>query len=72
MLILHCVYKSREINIGFLEFSSCFDSSKFSQSHSLIHMLIEIWHQNMTVTSYKDIDIWISFMSPVFKNLSPI
>ena len=51
MLILNCVYKSREINIGFLEFSSCIDSSKFWQSHSLIYMLIEIPHQNM----YNDI-----------------
>ena len=47
MLILKCVYESREINIGSLEFSSCFDSSKFWQSHSLIHKLIEIPHQNM-------------------------
>ena len=47
MLILKCVYKSREINISFLEFSSCFDSSKFLQSHSLIHKLIGIPHQNM-------------------------
>ena len=51
MLILKCVYKSREINIGSLEFSSCSDSSKFWQSHSLIHKLIEIPHQNM----YNDI-----------------
>ena len=34
-----------------LEFSSCFDSSKFWQSHSLSHVLIEIPHQNM----YNDI-----------------
>ena len=47
MLIFKCVYKSREINIGCLEFSPCFDSSKFWQSHSLIHKLIEIPHQNM-------------------------
>ena len=47
MLILKCVYKSGEINTGSLEFSSCFDSSKFWQSHSLIHKLIEIPHQNM-------------------------
>ena len=47
MLILKCVHKSREINIGSLEFSSCFDSPKFWQSHSLIHKLIEIPHQNM-------------------------
>ena len=51
MFILKCVYKSREINIGFLEFSSCFDSSKLWQSHSLIHKLIVIPHQNM----YNDI-----------------
>ena len=47
MLILKCVYKSREINIGSQEFSSCFDSSKFWQSYSLIHKVIEIPHQNM-------------------------
>ena len=47
MLTLNCVYKGREINIGSLKFSSCFDSSKFWLSHSLIHMLIEIPHQNM-------------------------
>ena len=47
MLTFNCAYKGREINIGFLEFSSCFDSSKFWQSLSLIHMLIEIRHQNM-------------------------
>ena len=51
MFILKCVYKSREINIGFLEFSSCFDSSKLWQSHSLIDKLIVIPHQNM----YNDI-----------------
>ena len=61
MLILNCVYKSREINISSLEFSSCFASSKFWQSHSLIHMLIEITHQNMC----QDIDIFS--MSPVLK-----
>ena len=66
MLLLNCVYKNREINIAFQEFSSCFDSSKYWQSHSLIHMLIEIPHQNM----YSDIDIF--FMSPVLKKLSPI
>ena len=47
MLILKCVYKSGEINTGSLEFSSCFDSSKFWQSHSLIHKLIQIPNQNM-------------------------
>ena len=49
MLILKCVYKSREINISFLEFSSCFDSSKFLQSHSLIHKLpvVGVPHQNL-------------------------
>ena len=69
MSILNCVYKSREINIGFLEFSCGFDSSKFGQSRSLIHMRIEIPHQNM----YNDMQRhWFSFMSPVLKKLSPI
>ena len=71
MLILKCEYKSREININSLEFSCCFDSSKFWQAHSLIHKLIEIPHRNMYNNVMPRV-IGISFMSPVLKKLLPI
>ena len=70
MLILNCVYKSREINMGSLEFSSCLIPPNFG---NLIHSFmcwLKFHTKTCTMTSCQDSDIF--FMSPVLKKLSPM
>ena len=56
--------KSRQINIGSLEFSSCFDSSKLWQIHFICWLkLVHCHTKTFAMTSCQDIDI--SFISPV-------